>query len=413
MKAKITNTLVKSLEPGEKIYSVWDTEIKGFILKVSPSGEMVYYLDYRTKDGRRKSYRIGSLKPAQAREVAELRAADVAHGKDIQEEKKEARAKVEKDKLRTLRAFIDNRYAAHICTHHKRPEDTLGKLDSKFSYLMHRPMTEITPWVIEKWRAEQKKAGKADATVNRCLMTLKACLSQAVKWGLLDANPLASVKPLKIDSKGRVRYLSEDEEKRLVKALDERERRIRIERASANQWRRERGYEELPDLWKATYADYLKPMCLLARHTGMRVGEIFNLRWQDVNFHTKLLTVRGSTAKSGQTRHIPMNEEVQSVLKAWCDQQEDTSGLVFPGKQGKPFNNIQSSWEVARKAAKLEDFRWHDFRHDFASKLVMRGVDLNTVRELLGHADLKMTLRYAHLAPEHLESAVAKLCASN
>jgi len=374
---------------------------------------MVYYLDYKTKDGRRKSYRIGNhgnLTPAQAREVAELRAADVAHGKDVQQEKQEAKKKAEADKLKTLRAFIDNRYAPHIRTHHRTPETTLGKIEGHFSHLMHRPMTEITPWVIEKWRAEQKKAGKADATVNRCLMSLKAALSQAVKWGLLDTNPLASVKPVKTDTKGRVRYLSADEEKRLVDALEAREHKLRVERASANQWRRERGYRELPDLWGATYADHLKPMTMVARHTGMRRGEIFNLKWQDVNLHTKLLTVRGNTAKSGQSRYIPMNSEVQSVLKAWRGQQPDTSGLVFPGKGGRPFDNIQSSWEAVRVAAKLEDLRWHDLRHDFASRLVASGVDLNTVRELLGHADLKMTLRYAHLAPEHLESAVAMLC---
>ena len=84
-------------------------------------------------------------------------------------------------------------------------------------------------------------------------------------------------------------------------------------------------------------------------------------------------------------------------------------GLVFPGKNGKRFNNIRRSWAGVLDAAKISGFRLHDLRHTFASRLVMAGVDLNTVRELLGHSDYSMTLRYAHLAPEHKAAAVARL----
>lgn len=84
--------------------------------------------------------------------------------------------------------------------------------------------------------------------------------------------------------------------------------------------------------------------------------------------------------------------------------------MVFPGKDGDTeFNNMSKSWESLLKVANIENFTWHDMRHDYASQLVMSGVDLNTVRELLGHADLKMTLRYAHLAPAHKRLAVEKL----
>jgi len=87
----------------------------------------------------------------------------------------------------------------------------------------------------------------------------------------------------------------------------------------------------------------------------------------------------------------------------------DSDKLIFPSRDGQKMHNIQTSWENLRKEAKIDDFRWHDMRHHFASRLVMNGVPLNTVRELLGHTNLEMTLRCAHLAPEQKERAVAVL----
>jgi site-specific recombinase XerD len=107
-----------------------------------------------------------------------------------------------------------------------------------------------------------------------------------------------------------------------------------------------------------------------------------------------------------------MNKTSFDTLSHWRNQSERTSpgSLIFPSpKTGKKMGDCRSSWENIMKMAKIENFRWHDMRHDFASQLVMRGVDLNTVRELLGHADLKMTLRYAHLAPNVKMKAVEML----
>ena len=140
----------------------------------------------------------------------------------------------------------------------------------------------------------------------------------------------------------------------------------------------------------------------------MRRGELFNLKWADVNFVGKIVTVVGATAKSGKTRHLPLNDEALYTLQQWYTQRKK-SELVFPSYDGERMDNISTSWERLIKDAKIEHFRFHDCRHDFASKLVMAGVDLNTVRELLGHSDIKMTLRYAHLAPAKLAAAVAML----
>lgn len=409
---KITTTLIKGLEPKNTGYDVRDTEIKGFLLKVHPSGKMTYYLDYRTSDGLRKSYRIGghgTLKLAQAREIAGLRAADVAHGTDIQTAKKEIRQQAELRKVNTLGGFLEHKYGPWVENERKSGTQTLKRIAAQFRFLFPTPLSNITPWIIEKWRSEQRKAGKASTTVNRDVMALKSALSKAVQWDVLDVHPLTKVKPIKTDDHGHVRYLSKSEAERLRKVLDERELRLREERLRGNVWRRERGYEEYPDLFNVTYADHIKPMVLLTLNTGMRRGELFNIQWEDVNFHTNKLTVKGETAKSGKTRYIPLSKEARAVVKAWREQQKEHSGLVFPGKNGAPFNNVKSAWTAVREAAHLNDFRWHDMRHDFASKLVMAGVSLYAVKELLGHASIVVTERYSHLAPEHLEDAVAKL----
>ncbi len=109
-------------------------------------------------------------------------------------------------------------------------------------------------------------------------------------------------------------------------------------------------------------------------------------------------------------RYIPLNSEALTALSAWREQTANQNELVFINEEtGKPFTTIKKSWSALRDKANLTNFRWHNFRHHFASRLIMSGSDLNTVRELLGHADIKMTLRYAHLAPSHKADAVERL----
>jgi integrase len=175
----------------------------------------------------------------------------------------------------------------------------------------------------------------------------------------------------------------------------------------ANEWRREREYPEWPEYGR--YTDHLTPLVLLAKNTGCRRGELLQLRWRDIDLKSARLTIRGDGAKSGTTRVVALNVEAVSVLKAWQPRPADADAFVFQNAEGDSLGGIKTAFLKLLQDAKIVGFRFHDLRHDFASKLVQAGVDLNTVRELLGHADLKMTLRYAHLAPEHQAAAVAKL----
>lgn len=137
----------------------------------------------------------------------------------------------------------------------------------------------------------------------------------------------------------------------------------------------------------------------------MRKGEILSLNWNDINLENKVLTVDFQNAKSGNTRHIPLNTQAFNVLSDW-QKLSGNIGYVFKDSNQQRILDFRYDWAALLEDASITDFRFHDLRHHFASKLVMASVDLNTVRELLGHSDLKMTLRYAHLAPEHKAAAV-------
>ena len=367
----LTNISVYKLEPKAKPYEMRDTKMKGLLLRVQPSGTKAYYVTYRRKDGRRTRYRLGDtqhLTPAQAREQAKIQLGKVAGGNDPQVEKAEARREANKV---TLRKFIDEKYLPWAQANLKSWKSSVDRI-GLFESFMDKQLESLTAWQFEKWITAKKKIAQP-RTINRDIAGMRACLNKAVQWGDLEVNPLSQVKALKVDSAPIVRYLTETEEAQLRAAL-----------------------EECPE-------PYLKPMVILSINTGMRRGEVFNLKWEDVSFSQKSIVIHGAGAKSGQTRHIPLNTEAVHVLKVW---QTTDTGLVFPGKYGTPFNNTKRSWSALLKRASITNFRWHDMRHHFASKLVMAGVDLNTVRELLGHSDITMTLRYAHLAPEHKAAAV-------
>lgn len=397
----IGHRLIATLKPGPRPYEVRDTRLPGFLLRVQPSGTLIYTCEY----GRGKRLTIGptsKLTPTQARDKAREILASVELGADPQAERRARKA-------HTFETFIVEDYGPWFKSHRRTGGMTVGYLLSRFPDLKTKRLPDINAWLVEKWRAQRLKQVKP-ATVNRELVTLKAALSKAVEWGLLEAHPLAKVKPSKIDHIGRIRFLDSDEEQRLREALDAREERYRQERDQANTWREVRGYRLLPDLRAAPFVDHLKPLVLLSLNTGLRRGELFNLAHPHIDLERGLLTVVGDTEgnKTVKARHVPLNQEARTVLADWMTYKQP-SGLLFPGRNGKRLDNISNGWERLRKDAQMVNFRWHDLRHTFASKLVMAGVDLNTVRELLGHAGLDMTLRYAHLAPEHKAAAVAKL----
>jgi integrase len=298
--------------------------------------------------------------------------------------------------------FIADTYTTWV--HASRPRtaaDTLEKLYRHFRTWYPEPLTAITVERIEAWKVRRLNEGRNPVTVVRDLYTLSSVLRRAAKAGELTENPVRRVDKPRVDRRGKVRFLDQAEETRLRQALKARDEDMRNRRTVANTRRQTQHDRTLPPL--THFGDHLTPAVLLSMNTGLRRGEVVKLRWGSVDFNRQLLTVEGPNAKSRQTRHVELNEEAMSVLRLWREH-SGTGARVFGVTTG-----FQSAWEKVLRRARISRFRWHDLRHHFASRLVQKGVPLNTVRDLLGHGSVGMSLRYAHLAPDQRREAVAKL----
>lgn len=400
MKTKITQKLINSLPTEAKAYRVHDTMQPGLFIRVLPSGHKSFMVTW----GRNKNAtlgRVGVLTLEQARAQAAQYLADAHHHGEPLAIKQGRRGAT----LPSLREFIDDTYLPWFKVHHRGHDKTKHTLENNFETLLAQRIDAITTRDLEQIRTTWLQAGNKPATANRKMGTISGVFSRAQEWELITEHPMEKLKALKVDSKGKVRYLADEESKRLREALDARQDEARAERDSANEWRAARVKPQLSDLRAVEFTDHLKPMVLLSLNTGIRRGELFDLKWPAVNFSTKTITISGDLSKTLETRHIPMNKEALATLKAWKRQSTGT-GYVFPGQDGGRLDDVKTAWLNLLERAEIEGFRWHDMRHDFASRLVMAGVPLNTVRDLLGHADIKMTLRYAHLAPGTKAAAV-------
>jgi integrase len=353
MRHHITKSSADKAKPEAKPYQIHDTLIPGFVLRVQPSGKKIWKLIVQHKPRTLGDY--PTMTVAMAREKAKR----ILNGDEPQREQ---------SATPTLGQFIEKYYREFAETNYSKPSENISHLTrTGFTDI---PIDAIRVIDVEKYRTKRLKAGTAPSSINRQLAILKAALQKAVEWQIIEENPIARFKQLKLDSKGVIRYLTPAEEQRLAEAL-----------TTADPW--------------------VKAFTITALNTGCRRAELWKLTWADVDLKGKLMTIHGKGAKSGQTRHIPLNATAVATLKAWRGDAVPMGHLPVFGER-----EFKKSWVTLMRRADIEKFRFHDCRHHFASKLVMAGVPLNTVRELLGHADLKMTLRYSHLAPDNLREAV-------
>lgn len=233
---------------------------------------------------------------------------------------------------------------------------------------------KITPAMITAKLDELMAEGYAATTRNRYRSAVMAIYAHAIKSTkkLTIINPVSAVKKLSEKESERTRFLDDEEETALRLKLSP-EHQLEV---------------------------------TLALNTGLRRNELFRLRWTDINIRVGLLTVTKS--KNGKPRHVNINADAADAIQQLAKLRDDT-GYVIPGPPAPRGRDWRDWFEIAVEAAKIPNFRFHDLRHSFASRLVMAGVDLRTVMELMGHSDIAMTMRYAHLAPAHKQDAVERL----
>ena len=317
----------------------------------------IYYVDFYV-DGKRVRRKIGKSKTL-ALKALESAKADVIRGK--------YQIPVKKNKV--LFEEFAKIYLDHVKGYKKSARSDGTSIRNMMPYFKGKKLEEIHPFAIETFKIKRRKEVKP-ASVNRELACLKHMYNMAIKWGYVKKNPVREVKLFK-ENNERLRYLSEEEEEALIEAC----------------------------------VPHLRPIVIVALNTGMRKGEIFGLKWKSVDFRNH--TIRIEKSKNNESRIVPMNELVYEVLRK--QRKLNNQEYVFVNKNGKPYTDIKRSFKSALEKAGISDFRFHDLRHTFASNLVMSGADIVTVKELMGHKSIKMTMRYSHLSQQHKREVVEKL----
>lgn len=335
------------------------TERGGIFEKKKRSG--IWWIDYRDGEGGRHREKIGRRSDAMT-----------AYGKRLQE--------IADGKYVSPRARLATfRELALVALEHKKLrlaplsyETDVRRLEALLPLIGSMHVERLTGEKLEEVFAGMKRSGLSGSTVNRYRSLVSSVFSYALRVGRVRANPCARVKRYR-ENESRVRYLLDNEELALRK-------QIRL---------------ECPEH---------EPELDLALYTGMRRGEQFSLKWEDVDFENRILTVRGKTGR----RHIVMNTGAQRALEQ-ISRGETRSGFVCKVTKTHGQRDWRRWLEKCLKLAGVHNFHWHDLRHTFASRLVMKRVDLRTVQELLGHKSIVMTMKYAHLSPDHRAAAAEKI----
>lgn len=232
---------------------------------------------------------------------------------------------------------------------------------------------KIKPKNIEQFKEYMLNENKKHSTINRYLEILSKMFNIGISNKLLIENPVTEVKKL-LEDNYKIRFLTIDEEKRLYQNL----------------------------------TSQLEPIVTTALQTGMRKGEILKLRWDCIDFDYGFIELLET--KSGKSRKIPISKKLEKTLMNI----EKTSNFVFINPQtGLPYADIKKSWSTAIKKANIKNFRFHDLRHTVATRLVEKGIDLLVVKEILGHADVKTTMRYSHPVPKRKLEAIDVLNSYN
>lgn len=241
------------------------------------------------------------------------------------------------------------------------------------SYFKNLDLRTITPLDIERFRASRIKKGNSKSTVNRYLQLLKKMFNLAVEENYLEENVIKKVKLFSEKDNLKQRVLTEKEERTLL----------------------------------INSSDTLKPILLVALNTGMRRAEILGLTWNQIDFETRRIKVEKT--KSGKVRHIPIEDDLFKQILNLKNKDGQSPFVFFNPETKQPYQDMKTGFKRACRISGIEGLRFHDLRHTFATRLVANGIDIETVRDLLGHHSIVITQRYTHSSDERKRKAIETL----
>jgi len=339
------------------------------IKKVATAQGQRYEVDYRDPQGRRLRRRFDKKKDADVFEGAVRTAKQTGQFAEIFGEKEKTPTFEE-----AMKVYVENNRGQKSYSRHK-----VFHVTTLLEYFAGRDLTKISYKDLETFKnrrkATQTKKGtvRSDAQVNREMAVLKHFFNKCVEWDLLKVTPFKRGSSLMFkEPREHIRFLTGEEAHRLLEEC------------------------------KA-----IRPVVLAAMLTGMRLNEILTLKWEQV--HSGQIHLKAQDNKSNKAREVAISDSLEGLLAEMDQINGGRSPYVFIRPDGRRFLSVRNAFISACSRAGIFNFRFHDLRHTFASQLVMAGADLPSVQKLLGHSDIKMTMRYAHLAPGHLKAAVDKL----
>lgn len=383
---KLTKQIVESHGKKEKLYTIWDTEVKGFGCRIQPSGKKIYVFFYRMPKNLKRLYLTigvhGSITPDIAREIVKGYSAEVARGIDPKEAKNAKSQKVAAQlKEQTEKSITFEEFFKIFTERHRHIEYKASSLKKEnnnvknwiMPFFGKKPLSEITIQHVLAFKDSMKCSPGA---YNKCFNTIRAAFNKAEIWEFIPKNTNPCNKITKYPEKKMERFLTKDELQKLEALL-----------SSKN--------------IQQTYSHYSINALKLLIYTGCRKGEVLSLKWQNVHLEDNYFLLKD--AKEGE-RIVPLNDISKNILFKTIRHKDNP--YVFPSmKTNSHLEDIRRLWNTVRNAIDCKDVRIHDLRHSFASFAIKKGIDIFRVSKLLGHKDVKTTMRYAHISKEDMISA--------
>jgi integrase len=385
---KLTKRFVDSVKPKRNNERIeWDSDLKGFGLRVTATGSKSFIFKYRAGHGRNAPIKkptigkFGEVTVEEARKIAKNWSAIITQGGDP------GKARQDEAEAPTLQRLFDDYFERH-CKPHKRERS--WKQD-KAMFNQHAPdrlkRKKVADVVTRDIEDIHRRLKDTPYMGNRVLALLSKMFNLALKWEWRETNPCKGI--ARYQEHKRERMMTPDELKTFLKALEDYEKTAEIKtlaRMTTNAFR----------------------LLLL---TGARRSEVLSARWEEIDFSAGVWTKPSSHTKQKKVHRIPLSGPAIELLTTMQEEADEGGEYLFPARRGNGdhISDPRQSWSTIKKEAGLEDFRIHDLRHSFASFLASSGQSLIVIGALLGHTQPATTARYAHLLDDPLRAATDRV----